>query len=64
MTEGVAEQDSKRIYISRINRVIDYIKFNLDGDLSLEQLAPVAYFSKFYFHRIVISVPKFSLGNR
>ena len=39
-------------YISRINRVIDYIEKNIDKDLSLEKLAKVANFSRFHFHRI------------
>ncbi len=39
-------------YISRINRVIDYIELNIDKDLSLEKLAQVANFSRFHFHRI------------
>lgn len=39
-------------YISRINRVIDYIEENIDQELSLEQLAGVATFSQFHFHRI------------
>ena len=48
--------DSKNEYMSRINRVIDYIKNNLDKDLSLEQLARIGLFSKFYFHRIFKSI--------
>jgi AraC family transcriptional regulator len=39
-------------YVSRINRVMDYIEKNFDGDLSLEILSEVAHFSKFHFHRI------------
>jgi AraC family transcriptional regulator len=39
-------------YVSRINRVIDYIENHLDQDLSLEHLAEVAAFSKYHFHRI------------
>ncbi len=39
-------------YIYRINRVIDYIENNLDGELSLEKLSGVANFSRFHFHRI------------
>ncbi|UCD70592.1 MAG: AraC family transcriptional regulator [Syntrophobacterales bacterium] len=39
-------------YISRINRVIDYIEKNIDKDLSLKTIADVAYFSQFHFHRI------------
>lgn len=43
---------SKKMYASRINRVVDYIKSHLDGDLSLETLAGEACFSKYYFHRL------------
>jgi AraC family transcriptional regulator len=39
-------------YISRINRVFDYIDENLNEDLSLTVLAEVAFFSPFHFHRI------------
>jgi AraC family transcriptional regulator len=48
--------DSKKkylqTYIARVNRVIDYVEENIDKDLSLEELAGVAQFSPFYFHRI------------
>jgi len=43
-------------YIGRINRVIDYIRENLAGDLRLESLAQVARFSPFHFHRVFKSV--------
>jgi AraC family transcriptional regulator len=39
-------------YVARINRVIDHIDANLGGRLSLAELAGVAGFSPFYFHRI------------
>ena len=39
-------------YTARINCVIDYIAANIDKDLSLEELAGVAHFSPFHFHRI------------
>lgn len=54
--EVLSPEESKNIYIARINRVIDYIKSNLEGDLSLEKLSSIANFSKFYFHRIFKSV--------
>ncbi len=38
--------------MARINRVIDYISENLNGDLSLITLARVANFSPYHFHRI------------
>ncbi len=39
-------------YISRINRVFDYIESHIDNNLSLEELAKIANFSAFHFHRI------------
>ncbi len=39
-------------YVGRINRVLDHIEANLDGELSLEVLARVANFSAYHFHRI------------
>jgi AraC family transcriptional regulator len=39
-------------YISRINRVIDYIDKNIEEELSLRTLAQVAHFSPYHFHRI------------
>ena len=38
-------------YIARMNRVMDYVRNNLAGDLSVETLARIAYFSPFHFHR-------------
>lgn len=49
-------KDSKDEYASRINRVIDYVKSNLDEDLSLDKLASIGLFSKFYFHRVFKSI--------
>ncbi len=39
-------------YSARINRVIDYIEANIDRSLTLDELARVAAFSPFHFHRI------------
>jgi AraC family transcriptional regulator len=39
------------IYFGRMQRVLDYIDQNLDGDLDLETLSGIAAFSKFHFHR-------------
>ena len=38
-------------YRTRMQRVIDYIDQNLDGDLDLDTLSRVAAFSRFHFHR-------------
>jgi len=42
----------REAYISRINRVIDFIEANIGGELRLKDLAGVAHFSPFHFHRI------------
>jgi AraC family transcriptional regulator len=47
---------ASEIYRSRINRVIDYVNSNLDKSISLEELASVAFFSPFHFHRIFVAV--------
>ena len=43
-------------YVRRVNRVIDYLRQNLDRPVKLEELAEVACFSKFHFHRIFSAV--------
>jgi len=43
---------SQKEYISRINKVIDYVEAHLDEELSLEVLSEVANFSPYHFHRI------------
>lgn len=48
----IGGNDVREEYVSRINRVIDYIESNIDGDLSLQALSGVAHFSPFHFHRI------------
>src|SRR5438270_4805023 len=53
-TESVAggkiHADSE--YTQRIDRVIDYLRGNLDRPVKLAELAEVACFSEFHFHRI------------
>jgi len=39
-------------YTSRINRVIDYIENHIADNITLDELAEVANFSKYHFHRI------------
>ncbi|MEO5685378.1 MAG: GyrI-like domain-containing protein [Chitinophagaceae bacterium] len=47
---------SNEVYRSRINGVIDYVNNNIHNPLSLEELAGVAYFSPFHFHRVFVAV--------
>lgn len=48
----MAKPETRLDYGRRIVRVSDYIAANLDGDLAVERLAEVAFFSPFHFHRI------------
>ncbi len=41
-----------RDYTARFNRVVDYIEGHLASALSLDELARVANFSKYHFHRL------------
>ncbi|MDP1574074.1 MAG: AraC family transcriptional regulator [Coxiellaceae bacterium] len=42
----------EQTYQERILKVLIYIQNNLDSELSLEELAGIAFFSPFHFHRI------------
>ncbi len=50
-------------YISRINRVMDFINRNLDQELDLEMLSSVACFSPFHFHRLFAAMVGETLGD-
>ena len=52
MTKNNRQKYLREEYISRINRVIDYIENNYSKAMSLDALADVAGFSRFHFHRI------------
>ena len=43
-------------YISRINKVQDYIEANIGEDLSLTMISNVANFSQYHFHRIFSAI--------
>lgn len=43
-------------YTERIDRVIDHVQAHLDQPLKLKQLAKIAYFSEFHFHRVFRAV--------
>ncbi|MGK0290729.1 MAG: AraC family transcriptional regulator [bacterium] len=57
-----SESRYREEYIARINRVIDYIEENIEDELRLEDLAQVANFSSFHFHRIFRSLVKETLN--
>ncbi len=47
-----ASESTRREYAARMNRVVDHIQGHLANALDLEQLAAVACFSPFHFHRL------------
>lgn len=47
-----SKQLSKQEYTARINRVMDYIRLNLNKPVDLHLLASIASFSPYHFHRI------------
>jgi len=49
---GAMRQTTERDYRRRILKVIDHLRTHLDEPLSFEQLAEIACFSPFHFHRI------------
>ncbi|AKS45168.1 Bifunctional transcriptional activator/DNA repair enzyme AdaA [Octadecabacter temperatus] len=46
------KQNTRNDHISRVNRVTDYVRKNLNQDLSLKCLSKIAALSKFHFHRV------------
>jgi AraC family transcriptional regulator len=52
---------SRAEYLGRIHRVTDYVETHLDQPMSLEELAHVACFSPFHFHRIFSAIAGESL---
>ncbi len=53
--------EARAEYFARIHRVMDYIEAHLDQELTLEELARVACFSRFHFHRIFGAIASESL---
>lgn len=53
---------SRSEYEARVNRVSDYIEAHLDAPLSLRELAKIAHFSPYHFHRIFAAMIGEPLG--
>ena len=63
-SEHAQRQDVPRDgYAQRIDRVIDYLRGNLDRPVKLAELASIACFSEFHFHRIFTAVSGETLNN-
>jgi AraC family transcriptional regulator len=62
-TQANSEYAQRGEYAQRINRVIDYLLGNLHRPVKLAELANVACFSEFHFHRIFTAVSGETLNN-
>ena len=58
-----AKTQANSEYAQRIDRVIDYLRRNLDRPVKLAELADIACFSEFHFHRIFRAVSGETLNN-
>jgi AraC family transcriptional regulator len=58
-----AKTQASTEYAQRIDRVIDHLRANLDRPVKLAELANVACFSEFHFHRIFRAVSGETLNN-
>jgi len=57
----MTNSQSKKEYLRRIHKVQDYIEANVCESLSLDELAAIAGFSKYHFHKIFKGIVKESL---
>lgn len=55
--------NSNSEYAQRLDRVIDYIRGNLDRQVKLQELAKVACFSEYHFHRIFGAIAGETVNN-
>jgi AraC family transcriptional regulator len=58
-----AKTQARSQYAQRIDRVIDHLRRNLDRPVKLGELAHVACFSEFHFHRVFRAVSGETLNN-
>jgi AraC family transcriptional regulator len=58
----MASVSNRPVYEGRVNAVIDYIEAHLGEELTVEQLAEVAHFSPYHFHRIFSAMTGETLG--
>jgi AraC family transcriptional regulator len=66
MSEAITAGSSVRsqpVYVERVNATIDYIESHLDEEMTLTELASVAHFSPYHFHRIFTTVTGETLGH-
>ncbi|OPZ70801.1 MAG: DNA gyrase inhibitor [Verrucomicrobia bacterium ADurb.Bin474] len=55
-------EDRIQEYASRMHRVMDYIEHHLDQEMRLDELAGIAHFSPYHFHRLFRAYTGETLG--
>jgi AraC family transcriptional regulator len=60
--EGSTPERSRAEYIRRVNRAIDHLDAHLGREVSLAELAAVACFSRYHFHRVFKAVTGETVG--
>lgn len=50
-------------YINRINKVLSFIDHNLDADLSLQNIAHIAFYSPYHLHRLFKAITNETLNS-
>lgn len=60
---GISIESSQRpVYVERVNAAIDYVEHHLGSELTLDELAQVAHFSPFHFHRVFAAMTGETIG--
>jgi AraC family transcriptional regulator len=59
----MSRKETKSIYFERINKVLVHIDNHLGDDLRLDDLASIACFSPFHFHKIMRAYLRESIGS-
>lgn len=62
MNEDARREALRAEYVARVNRVMDHVELHLGRELSLTELARVAGFSRYHFHRIFRALTGEPLG--
>ncbi len=59
----VPNGERRPVYVERVNAAIDYIEAHLADEITLSDIADVAHFSPFHFHRVFAAITGETLGH-
>jgi len=58
----ISKEETRKIYLERINRIVHHINTNLDKQLDMSMLAGLGHYSEFHFQKIMKAYLGESLG--